>query len=568
MKILLMGNPNVGKSVIFSRLTGVHVIASNYPGTTVEYTKGTLKFEDKKVELIDVPGTYTLEPACEAEKVATEMVKEGDLIINVVDSTNLERNLYLTLQILALKKPTVVVLNMWDDAKHRGIKIDLEKLGKLLGVPVIPTVAVTGEGIKNLYTRLKDAKVPPHPTYSKDERWLHIGEIIDKVQVVTHHHHTLIEKFEDASIAPFFGILLFLVVLATSFQIIRFIGEGLIGYVFDPFFEGIYAPLIMKLSAVLGHGGFFHDIFVGKLINGSIDFGQSFGLVTTGFYVPVVMVLPYVFSFYLILGVLEDVGYLPRLAVLMDNIMHRLGLHGAAIIPMILGLGCNVPGALSTRILESKREKFIAATLMAIAIPCMAQTAMIIGLVGSYGGRYLAIVFGTLFIVWFSLGFILNKVLKGESPEIFLEIPHYRIPNIGALAKKLWMRLVGFLLEAIPFVLLGVLLVNILYTIGFIEMISKITAPIVTVLWGLPESAISALMVGFLRKDVAVGMLRPLNLTAGQAVVGSAVLAVYFPCVATFAVLIRELGIKDTFKSALIMMGTALIIGTVLNIIL
>ncbi|MDO8886607.1 ferrous iron transporter B [Candidatus Oleimmundimicrobium sp.] len=568
MKILLMGNPNVGKSVIFSRLTGVYVTASNYPGTTVEFTKGTLKFKGEKAELIDVPGTYTLEPTCEAERVATEMVKEGDLIINVLDATNLERNLYLTFQILALKKPTIVALNIWDDAKHRGINIDLGKLEKLLGVPVVPTVAVSGEGIKELFNRLEEATVPSRPTYTKEERWVQIGRIIDEVQCVTHRHHTLIEKLEDASVQPLFGALLFLAVLTISFLIIRFIGEGLISYIFNPFFEGIYAPLIMKLSSVLGSGGIFHDILIGKLINGSIDFGQSFGLLTTGLYVPFAMVLPYIFSFYLMLGVLEDVGYLPRLAVLADNVMHKLGLHGAAIIPMILGLGCNVPGALSTRILESKRERFIAATIMAIGIPCMAQTAMIIGLVGSYGGRYLAIVFGTLFIVWFSSGLILNMITKGESPEIFLEIPHYRIPNINALAKKLWMRLSGFLLEAIPLVLIGVLFVNILYMIGFIELISNIGAPVVTHLWGLPESAVSALIVGFLRKDVAVGMLGPLGLTAKQAVIGSTVLAVYFPCIATFVVLIKELGIKDTFKSAVMMITVALLIGSILNLIL
>jgi len=568
MKILLMGNPNVGKSVIFSRLTGVYVTASNYPGTTVEFTKGSLKFKGEKAELIDVPGTYTLEPTCEAERVATEMVKEGDLIVNVVDATNLERNLYLTFQILALKKPMIIALNIWDDAKHRGINIDLEKLEELLGVPVVPTVAVSGEGIKELFNRLEEATVPSHPTYTKEERWIQIGRIIDKVQCVTHRHHTLIERLEDASVQPLFGAFLFLAVLTISFSIIRFIGEGLINYVFNPFFEGFYAPLIMKLSSVLGSGGIFHDVLIGKLINGSIDFGQSFGLLTTGLYVPFAMVLPYVFSFYLILGALEDIGYLPRLAVLIDNVMHKLGLHGAAIIPMILGLGCNVPGALATRILESKREKFIAATIMAIGIPCMAQTAMIIGLVGSYGGRYLAIVFGTLFIVWFSLGLILNKIIKGESPEIFLEIPHYRIPNIGALAKKLWMRLSGFLLEAIPLVLIGVLFVNVLYMIGFIKLISSIAAPVVTYLWGLPESAVSALIVGFLRKDVAVGMLAPLGLTAKQAVIGSTVLAVYFPCIATFVVLIKELGIKDTFKSVVMMITVALLVGSILNLII
>jgi len=318
----------------------------------------------------------------------------------------------------------------------------------------------------------------------------------------------------------------------------------------------------------LGEGSFLHHILIGNLIDSKIDFGQSFGLLTTGLFVPIAMVLPYIFSFYLILGLLEDFGYLPRLAVLMDNFMHHLGLHGYAIIPFILGLGCKVPGVLATRLLEEKREKFIAATLMAIGVPCMAQIAMIVGLVGQRGGKYVAVVFFTLFTLLIIKGLILNKVLKGASPEILVEIPPYRTPQIQAVIKKLWMRLSGFLREALPLVLLGVLFVNILYALRIIDFFAYIFTPVLTGLWGLPKEAISALIVGFLRKDVAVGMLGPLNLSTKQLVIGSTILSVYFPCIATYMVLIRELGIKDTLRSTSIMIAVALAVGVFLNLIL
>jgi len=243
-------------------------------------------------------------------------------------------------------------------------------------------------------------------------------------------------------------------------------------------------------------------------------------------------------------------------------------LHGYAIIPFILGLGCKVPGILATRLLEERREKFIATTLMAVGIPCMAQIAMIVGLVGQRGGKYVVIVFGTLFVLLVIKGLILNRVLKGASPEILVEIPPYRIPQIQAVIKKLWMRLSGFLKEALPLVLLGVFFVNILYTLGVIDFLAYIFTPVLTGLWGLPKEAISALVVGFLRKDVAVGMLGPLNLTTKQLVVGSTILAVYFPCIATYIVLIRELGIKDTLKSTAIMIVVALLVGILLNLVL
>jgi ferrous iron transport protein B len=563
VKVLLMGNPNVGKSVVFSRLTGVNVVSSNYPGTTVEFTRGTARIAGEKVEIIDVPGTYSLEPTSKAEEVAQEMLKTEtpDVIVDVVDATALERNLYLTLQLLEEGAPVVLVLNMWDAARRKGITIEVEELSHMLGIPVIPTVAVTGEGIKHLVDTLPGVGMPPAcEPRSDDEKWKFIGEITKRVQKIEHKHPSLLEKLEDASIKPLTGIFIALTVIYVSFTVVRFMGEGLIT-VIEPVFTDYYGPAITSVVEQVFPSGIIHDLLIGH----TPDFVESFGLLTTGLYVPLAMVLPYVLSFYLVLGILEDVGYLPRLAVLVDNLMHKLGLHGSSIICMILGLGCNVPGVLSTRILETRRERFIAVTLMAVSIPCMAQNAVIIGLVGKHGIFYLALVYGTLLCVYVVVGLLLNKVLKGESPELFLEIPDYHIPNVSVLLKKTWMRIRGFIMEAIPFVLLGVLIVNVLYILGIIDFLANFFAPVLERLLGLPRDAIVALMIGFLRKDVAVGMLEPLNLQPQQLVVACTVLTLYFPCIATFAVLLRELRVKDTAKAVAIMIITAITVGVLLR---
>jgi len=570
MRILLVGNPNVGKSALFSRLTGTHIIASNYPGTTVGFTKGYLKLGEERAELIDVPGSYTLEPSSKAEEVAVEMLKEGDLVINVVDATNLERNLNLTLQLLERQTPVIVALNMWDDTRHRGINVDVTKLEELLGVPVVPTVGLTGQGVRELIRCLPEAKMPENArTYSNsDERWARVGDIVSQVQSLSHRHHRWYENLEDASSHRIGGIFIALLVLFATFWFVRFGGEGIIGYVADPLFENLWTPLLAKLSLALGAGGFWHNVLIGNLIGGEIDYFQSFGLLSTGLYIPLAAVLPYIIAFYLVLGILEDVGYLPRLAVLMDTIMHRLGLHGYAIIPTILGFGCNVPGIMATRILESRKQRFIAATLISIGVPCAALQAMIIGVVGQQGMGYVAMVYGSLFISWVIIGLILNRAVKGFNPELLVEIPPYRLPPWRAIGEKLWLRVSGFIKEALPIILGTVLVVNILYTLGVFNAIADVTAPVLTGLWGLPKETITALVVGFLRKDAAMGMLAPLALTAKQLVISSTVLAMFFPCVATFVILARELGAKNLLKAIGIMIVAALIMGSLQNLVL
>ncbi len=562
-----MGNPNVGKSVVFSRLTGANVIASNYPGTTVDYSKGHLRLDNETVEIIDAPGTYSLEPSSKAEEVATKMLEEADVVINVVDATNLERNLYLTLELLEQHIPMVLVLNLWDETKHIGITIDYEQLQQLLKIPVIPTVALTGEGIKNLVQSLIDAAVNESIQQTSHEgRWIEIGTLIKKVEKVERKHHTFRDRLADITINPATGIPFSILIILASFWLVRQIGETLITYLFDPFFEIYYRPIVTSLSEILGDS-VWHTIFIGQY-GEEIIFEESLGMITTGLYVPLAMVLPYIIAFYFMLSILEDTGYMPRLATLVDNVFHKLGMHGHGIISVFLGLGCNVPGALSTRALETRKQRFISATLLSIAVPCMAQTAMVFGILGRFGVLYLLLVFFVLMSLYIFLGIIMNHFVKGSSPEIFLEVPPYRRPSLRAVLKKTWMRIRWFLREAIPFLFLGVFLINILYHIGVLQVISQVLSPFMNTLFGLPGEATTSLVVGFLRKDLAVGTLIPLQLTAFQLVIAVTMLTIYFPCVATFSVLLRELGLKDLFKSTVIMIITAGSVGILLRLIL
>jgi len=569
-KIFLVGNPNVGKSVVFSRLTGVKVLSSNYPGTTVEVSRGFLKIGEGRVEeVVDLPGAYSLEPTSKAEEVVVSLLnqtpKSESIVINIVDSTNLERNLFLTLQLIEAGYSIVVCLNMCDDAGHRGVHINLEKLQELLGVPVISTCAVTGTGIKLLVERMAEAAPRARNKLIHKERWVAIGKIIEEVQHLEHRHHTFREILEDLSVKPLSGMVMACGVIFIAFKVVRFIGESLISRVFDPIFLNLYKPLVERFSLFLGQDGFIHHVLIGGLIDGRIDFKQSMGILTTAPYIEFAMVLPYVISFYFVLSILEDVGYLPRLALLLDNFLHKLGLHGFAIIPVLLGFGCNVPGILATRVLESKRERFIASTLISIGVPCVPLQAMIFGILGQFGGFYVGGIYLVLFSVLLGSGIILNRILKGYSPEFMLEIPPYRIPPLATLLHKLFFRIKGFLFEAVPVILLGVFVINILLYFHLFDYITNIFAPIIQGLFGLPKSAIVALVIGFLRKDVAVGMLMPLGLSVKQLFIATTLLAISFPCIATFMILFKELGVKYLVKATVIMILVGLIVGTILN---
>lgn len=560
-----MGNPNVGKSVIFSRLTGIEVVSANYPGTTIEYTKGRMKMGEKMATLIDPPGVYSLDPTSRVEEVTGQILAQGaDVVVNVIDSTNLERNLNLTLQILERGLPTVVALNLWDVATRKGIEIDTTSLAEELGVDVVPTVAVSGQGIYDLVEAIGKAKTPaPVKFESSDQRWARIGEIAEKSQKVLHRHPSLLDRLEDISLKPLTGIPIAILLLYLSFSLIIEIGEALQQNLTDPIFIA-YSYFITDV--VKGHVS--SEILREILIGSSPELLKSFGVLTTGLYIPLGIVLPFLIPFYLMLGVLEDIGYLPRLSVILDAFMHRIGMHGAAILPCVLGMGCSVPAVLSVRILESSKQRYLAATLMTMAIPCASQSAMIFGILAPYGLRYIFIVYATLFLSFVVTGYILHRFIGGESPEIFLEIPPYRMPNPRVLLKKTFIRVREFLKEAVPYIGVGMIIMNFFYLTGLMHLIGEELRPIVSGLLGLPSDAATALIIGFLRKDIGIGMFAPLDMSPVQYVIAAVVLAMYMPCVATFMVMLKELGVSGTAKSVALRFFVALVVGTALNFIL
>ena len=565
MKILLMGNPNVGKSVIFSHLTGIGVISANYPGTTVEYTEGTMKLGGRMATLVDAPGVYSLDPSSRVEEVCGKIFSLGaDVVVNVIDATNLERNLNLTLQILEKGVPTVVALNLWDVAVKKGIEIDVAALESELGVPVVPTVAVSGQGIRDLVQSLDRAQTPPAIHFdSPDQRWARIGEIAARTQKVMHRHPSIFDHLEDISLKPLTGILLALLVLYLCFSLVIETGEMIIIHITDPIFSA-YSDLITDLVNSQISSPLLREILIGN----TPELLKSFGILTTGLYIPLGVVLPFLIPFYLVLGFMEDIGYLPRLSIILDAFMHRIGLHGAAILPCVLGMGCSVPAVISVRILESPKQRYLAATLMTMAIPCASQTAMIFGMLAPFGLRYVLAVYLSLFLAFVATGFLLHKVIGGESPEIFLEIPPYRMPNMSALFKKTFIRVREFLKEAVPYIGFGMLLMNFFYLSGLMHQIGLIMRPVVSGFLGLPSDAATALIIGFLRKDVGIGMFAPLDMTAKQLVIASVVLAMYFPCVATFMVMLRELGVSGTLKSVALRLVAALLVGGGLHLLL
>jgi len=567
-KIFLIGNPNVGKSLIFCRLTGTEVIISNYPGTTIEFYKGHLKKDNQIIEVVDLPGTYTLQPTNKAEEVVVNILEEVKnknedfVIVNVIDATNLERNLNLTFQLIKRRLPMIVLLNMWDETKHKGIIIDYKKLEEILGIPVIPTCARTSEGINEFVSRLNEAKVSNFD-YNEEQKWQKIGEVVSQVQKLTHRHHTFLDRLSEITIKPSTGIPFALFVLISTFVIVRFLGENFTSLI-DNLFNRFYLPFITTAVSKLIPIEFLQKILLGSVTEPM----EGFGVLTTGLYIPLVVVFPYLFSFYLVLSILEDIGYIPRLAVMLDSFLHRLGIHGYASVPVLLGLGCKVPGILALRLLETEKEKFLTAVLLLMIAPCMPQTSMILALSVKYGINYAVFIFLVLFFVSVITSFILNKVLKGETTELFVEIPPYRMIDLSLLLKKLYIRMKEFFADAVPLIILGIFIINILDVLGVVKIISETIGVPLSFLLNLPKEISIVLISGFLRKDVSISLLSPFDLTAKQFVVASIFLILYLPCVSTFFTLVKEQGIKNGLKILVLMLFVAFLISFIVNLIL
>lgn len=565
---LLAGNPNVGKSLIFSRLTGIGIISSNFPGTTVGLNYGQTHFDGESYDIIDIPGLYRLEEEWVIEGKKRNLFKdlEYDFIVCVADASHLERNLYFLLEILQLKKPVILLLNKFDEAQRKGIQIDVKALSKMLEIPVIPTVGTTGEGLKDLahqaakLSQLHETRstlsVPPTP----EGKWNEIGKIIRKVQQVRHKHPSFWEHLQGWATTPVTGLPIAFIVLVLSFFIIRWIGESIIGFV-DPWYEAYYFPFMEKLF------GGAQDGFWGRLLVG--DGGESyFGILTDGLKIALVDVMSYVFAFYALLGFLGELGYLPRLAVLLDGILHKVGLHGYGALPIMLGFGCKVPAVMGIRVLETRRERIIALALILVLAPCISQTAMIISVLTPHGFKYMLMVFGVLLLNGIIAGTVLNKLMKGETPELFMEIPSWQIPQWRPLLRKLWIRMKEYLCDALPLILAGVLFVDLMQLSGLTDWITRISRYPVEFLLGLPSQTTPILLLGFLRKDISIALLEPFQLSAPELVVACVFMTMYLPCVATFFVMLRESGWKDTLRVVSLTLGLAFLSAWLLRLAL
>ena len=566
---LLAGNPNVGKSLLFSRLTGIGILSSNFPGTTVGLNSGSTVFNGDTYNIIDIPGLYRLEEKWLIEGKKRDLFKEldYDFVVCVADASHLERNLYFTLELMSLGKPVILLLNKFDEATRKGISIDVRGLSKQLGIPVVGVVATTGEGLKRLEVtvgRLAKAggvqkrtlTIPSTP----EEKWRLIGEIVSRVQKIRHKHASLTEKLQAWATNPVSGLLIALGVLLLSLYIIVNVGEFIIGLL-EPLYDNYYFPFLQKVFAFL-QGNPLYNFLLG-------DGGeQYFGVLSDGLKIALVDVMPYVLVFYSLLGFLGELGYLPRLAVLLDRLLHRIGLHGYGAIPIMLGFGCKVPAVMGVRVLETRRERIIALALILVLAPCISQTAMILSMLSPYGMKYLLIVFGVLFINGLLAGTILNKLLKGETPEMFMEIPSWSIPQLRPLSRKIWLRMKEYFGDALPLILAGVLFVDLMQFSGLTDWLAKIFRYPVHYLLNLPTEATPVLFLGFLRKDVSIALLEPFHLPPEQLAVACVFMAMYLPCVATFFVMLRENGLKDTLKIIALTFGLALLSATVLRMII
>lgn len=542
-KVVLVGNPNVGKSLVFSRITRIGIATANYAGTTVDVKAGYCNYKDNEYEIVDGPGIYSLEEFSKTDEMAINLIDDADIVINVLDATNLERNLNLTLQLIKKNKPMVVCLNFWEETAHKGININVEELEKLLEIPVITVSALQNDGISELLSSLTSAQ-KSNLVFQSNDNWDYIGKIINKVQKLTHRHHTLLENISDLTLHPIWGIIIAFFVLAFTLIIVRFIGENLIDLVFEPFYSRIYNPLIQSLGNKIPY-----SIVRNLLVTNTEDPLQSFGILTSGIYIALVSVFPYFFSFYLVFGFLEDFGYLPRLAVVLDKFFHKLGLHGYSSIPVMLGLGCKVPAFMATRTLSNRREKILTMLLVYMSAPCLSQSAMIVSLGMNYGLATVLIIYTVLIILALGMNWAMKLIYnKEEISEFFTEFPCCRIPSFKLMASKLWIRIVEYFAEVIPMIGVGVLIMNILDALHVLSFITEVIQKPVNVMLGLPAGIAPIMLLNFLRKDASVALLVPLNLTEHQFIIACIFLAISTPCIASFFTMIKELGKKTALK--------------------
>jgi ferrous iron transport protein B len=568
---------------VFNALTGTYVDVSNFPGTTVSLTRGRLGEHD----VVDTPGVYGVSSFNDEETVARDIILDADIIVNVVDAVHLERDLFLTLQLVDMGKRMVVALNMADEARKRGVGIDRDLLEDLLGVPVIETVAVEGKGFDELRAALPKAR-SGHADVELEsdiiEMAARVGTRAEAVMVlegdavVSERHgiapgsqreaiylrrrhrvndvcgHIIHEESRGASFSaklshammhPATGIPMLIVLLtAVYFFFGRLIAGNLVdflrGVVFEghwtPFIQGIVGGLLAPLVAMGGLIGKLSAVLYELLV------GQ-FGVLTMTPATLLGVILPLVVGFYLLMSLLEDTGYLPRIAALTDRSLSSMGLNGRAVIPLILGLGCVTMATLSTRILGSRRERFIATALMAIAVPCSAQLGIVAALMATTPVVYTAAYFAILALVFVVLGTVLNRLLPGQSTDLLIDLPSLRLPRMDNVVRKTGTKVWAFMTEVTLFFVLGSLFLGLLQVTGALVAIEHLAAPLVHGWLGLPPEASTAFVMGMIRRDFGAAGFFTMQLSNAQMLVAMVTITLFVPCVASMMVVLRERGL-------------------------
>ena len=567
LRVALVGQPNVGKSVVFGRLTGRYATVSNYPGTTVAVTKGRAMVGAEVCDVIDTPGINALDGVIsEDERITREVVAsdQTDLVVQVADARNLRRALMLTAPLATFHKPMVLALNMVDEALARGIVVDAPALSASLGIPVIEMVAVEGRGLPELRRSLACAArphVPAHPHASDRAAWAH--DLTERVRhISTLSLASVQEALARATRRPSTGLPILVAVLYALYLFVGVFGAQTLVKLFE---DGLFGRLVNPATVWLS------DRFIPFPLVRDFLVGQ-YGLVTMGLTYSIAIVLPVVATFFLMFGFLEDSGYIPRLAIFCDRGFRAMGLNGKAVLPMVLGLGCDTMATMTTRILGTPKERLIAILLLALGIPCSAQLATIMGILGGISFAALATLFGVVVGQMFLVGWLAARVLKGERSEFILELPPIRWPRLGNLLTKTRLRIWWYLGEAVPLFLIGTVLLFVLDRIGALVVIASAGRPIVTGLLGLPESTAQILVMGFLRRDYGAAGLFQLahsgQLTGVQAVVALTVMTLFVPCVANFLMMVRERGLKTGVAILAVITPIAISTGAGLNYVL
>jgi ferrous iron transport protein B len=635
-KVILIGNPNVGKSVIFNYLTGKYVTVSNYPGTTVEVSTGTLSAHGKKLQVLDTPGVNSLIPMSEDEKVTRDiLLKEPkSYLIQVMDTKNIRRGLLISLQLLEMGLPFLVLLNMWDEAKSRGIEIKIQTLSEILGAPILKTVATRQKGLEKIKENLQarppssiSIKYPdaiesgisritpllPEASISKlslalmllsgDEslaEWLHhnlsekeilqiekirqeiqihlaepigylinqarlrkVDELLSQVMGVRGEAPKSISSFlGNLSIHPFWGIPILLFILWTTYEFVGVFGaQTSVKFLEETLFGKWLLPPITYLIQRFIPIPFLQELFIGP-----------YGVITMALTYAIAIVLPIVGCFFLVFGLMEDSGYLPRLAVMTNQIFKKMGLNGKAVLPMVLGLGCDTMATMTTRILETEKDRTIVTLLLALGVPCSAQLGVILGMFAGLPAFYLLIWVSIMAAIIVVVGYLAAQIIPGEASDFILEIPPLRVPQLSNVVVKTLARIEWYLKEAVPLFILGTLILFGLHKTKILILLEKAATPLIVYFLGLPPKVTEAFIIGFLRRDYGAAGLFILakegQLNPHQILVSLVTITLFIPCIAQFFMMVKERGLRKTLWMSAVIIPLAFGVGGLVNFLL